>query len=191
MTGKVEVEKWAPVPVEPYHKFYLVSSFGRIRGIDRIADSDTWIRKIRGVILKGRVRRDGYKTVNLSYKRNRQVFAVHRLVALVFCSNPHNYSEVHHKDGDKLNNRASNLEWGCQEERIQNIHGAGSKQFKGNIVATSIVSNEKFIFCGKKALRNAGFDHSAVYAVINGRQKSHRGFRFERLTLDNHEAVSC
>lgn len=55
--------------------------------------------------------KNGYLTVYISDINKRKRLYVHRLVALAFVENPNNLPEVNHKDLDKTNNNASNLEW--------------------------------------------------------------------------------
>ena len=77
-------EKWAPVPVEPYSKAYEVSNLGRVRSIPRLANSEYFIRQIHGGFLKGRIRKDGTKTVTLSVQRQRAKFVISELVDMAF-----------------------------------------------------------------------------------------------------------
>lgn len=67
-----------------------------------------------GRILKPAIR-NGYLRVYLKDKW----YPVHRLVAEAFIPNPDNLPEVNHKDEDKTNNYADNLEW-C--DRKYNVH---------------------------------------------------------------------
>lgn len=53
----------------------------------------------------------GYLQVGLYLDSKVKRHSVHRLVALAFIDNPNLLKEVNHKDGDRINNCASNLEW--------------------------------------------------------------------------------
>lgn len=53
----------------------------------------------------------GYAKVSLWVNKKVRTMKIHRLVAKYFVPNPYNYKEVNHKDENKINNRASNLEW--------------------------------------------------------------------------------
>ena len=79
---------------------YQIWSYPKKTGINR-----------KGIILTPVIAPNGYYKLRL-YKDGRVYpHSVHRLIALNLITNPKNYPEINHKDGDKLNNNPSNLEW--------------------------------------------------------------------------------
>lgn len=81
-------------------------------------DGTVWSEK-RNRILKGTIERNEYHTVYLSFNNKQYNFMIHRLVAEAFCENPNHYTIVHHKDENKQNNCADNLEWVTTQENIK------------------------------------------------------------------------
>ena len=96
-------EQWKDIP--GYEGFYEVSNKGRVRRVS--PEKGTWPGRIVTPNRGG----DGYQTVRLSRNKVKKTFSTHRIVALVWVPNPHGYKQVNHKDGDKLNPSADNLEW--------------------------------------------------------------------------------
>ena len=96
-------EKWCDII--GYEGMYQVSNFGKVRSLDRISCG----RFFRGkeMCLCG----EPYSKVQLCKNNKAVTFLVHRLVAQAFVPNPNNYTCINHKDEDKHNNRADNLEW--------------------------------------------------------------------------------
>ena len=64
----------------------------------------------------------GYWLAHLRANNQRKTMLVHRLVALAFIPNPDELPEVNHKDGDKDNNHASNLEWSTHADNIDHAY---------------------------------------------------------------------
>lgn len=83
-----------------------------------IRDNGTVWSEKRNRELKGTKYRNAYHTVYLSFNGKQYNYMIHRLVAEAFCENPNNYTIVHHKNENKLDNRAENLEWLPQRDNI-------------------------------------------------------------------------
>lgn len=63
--------------------------------------------------------KQGYKYVVIRYRGTNVNKAVHRIVAEAFIPNPDGKPQVNHKDGNKLNNTVSNLEWATAQENTR------------------------------------------------------------------------
>lgn len=73
-------------------------------------------------MLNGSIGENGYKYYRLSKNNKKKIFYAHRLVAEYFVNNINNLPIVNHKDGNKLNNNAINLEWVCYSDNVKHFH---------------------------------------------------------------------
>lgn len=97
------IEQWISLPELRW--LYEVSNLGRIRRIKNKRLLHPFIKKNKG---------NGYCYIKV-FGRN---LRMHRLVAKAFVYNPFGKREVHHKDHNKQNNKASNLEWVSRHENL-------------------------------------------------------------------------
>ena len=65
--------------------------------------------------------------VRLIHQSKDRTMRVHRLVAEAFIPNPDNKDTVNHIDGNKQNNRVSNLEWVDRTEQMLHAYDLGLK----------------------------------------------------------------
>jgi len=129
---ELENETW--VFMHGFRGIYEVSSLGRVRSISRVytrAGSKHPIYHYGK--MKTPTKRNGYYTVHLCKPDGTRVRrSVHKLVLESFTRNVENKLKrnliVNHIDGDKTNNKLSNLEWVTYSQNTQHYHDTIKKR---------------------------------------------------------------
>lgn len=142
---------------------YSVSDQGRIRN-DR-----------RGNILNGSKHSDGYLFVTIYGEQ----IPKHRIVAAAFCDGASADKVVNHKDGNKLNNAASNLEWVTQSENVRHAveNGFASTThatYRGKLPKESRDMVAALAADGMSRREIAcrfNVSHTTVNSIVNGKYK--------------------
>jgi hypothetical protein len=162
----LENELWKEIEIDNFDSHgYYISSLGRFKNS-------------KGIIMKDyKPHHSGYTFVRVNKKK----FALHRLVAINFISNPENKPFVNHIDGNKLNNTVGNLEWAkCAENNLHN-HKTGLIQcFTRKIAQYDLDMNKIKEFDSiKDAMETLGI--KTIKAVLYNKQKTAGGFIFKYL----------
>lgn len=124
-----ENEIWKSI--DGFEGLYEVSSFGRVRSLNRIIiKSNGRITHYKGRILKSNSGARIYPSVNLKINSHQKPSQVHTLVAKAFMEYPGGQYHVHHIDGNKNNANINNLEYKLASVHIINHGLLRRKQLK-------------------------------------------------------------
>lgn len=160
---------------------YEVSNYGNIRN------------KKSGENLKATLTNYGYRRVILrSESGDPKAYFVHRLEAHAFMED--GYSEdltVNHKDGNKVNNYISNLEWCTNKENIRHAFRTGlihfteetsrkhREAFRKIYPAVRCVENGRVYPDARVAADDLNLDQCSIRQVTRGCYNTHGGYHFE------------
>lgn len=169
------IEEWKECEDFPNQ---FVSNLGRVKSIDRIVGSrGTSTKSIKGKIHILSIDSEGYSNVSCG----RTTVRVHRLVAKAFIPNPLNLLQINHKDTNKRNCKANNLEW-CTPS-YNGIHASnnnllnnGEKHYKVTL-STKLVNeirekykNGKYTQLGLAKEYNVS--QSGIYSIVNNKTRN-------------------
>lgn len=170
------------------HLDYIIYEDGRVFLPERKLE---FIRHNRLVQTTRPARESMYQIQKNGYKKC-ALGLVHRIVAEAFIGLPEdkNYT-VNHKDGNKLNNHYTNLEWIPHSENI--LHWTYSKRGIGNkthpVEAFDLDGNSMGVFDSKYSAAKAfGLHKSTVTGVIKGKYKQTGGYTFKMITKEEYYA---
>lgn len=148
---------------------YSVSDQGRVMHADRVLHP----------YKKGK----GYLAVSMWIDGVSTECYVHRLVAEAFCLREHeSQDQVNHRDGERTNNNAENLEWCTAKEN--RIHSA-KVRYVGTrpVIGTNVVTGEEIRFESIADAEQHGFKRANIQKCISGLRKKHGG-HYWRAAID-------
>ena len=171
-------ETWRPV--RGYEGSYEVSDCGRVRSVSRTMTTNGTEWEFEGRIRKLQTNHNGYLRVMLHADGKKAKRRVHHLVALAFLGpKPGEIGSqvgqwtVHHKDEDRTNNHASNLEWLLHTRNVSvSQHGgrrsATGQGFTGGHAEALLMMDIAGLAPPAELGRMFGLGEDEVYEIIRG-----------------------
>ena len=124
---------------------------------------------------------NGYCKVILMKDGGRHTLSVHRLVADAFVENPYNLPCVNHKDENKFNNIASNLEWCTYKynNTYRNRHFKAGKKLQKRVFQLDDSGNViKAFDSAREASKATGIREEHIARAARGERKTCKGYRW-------------
>lgn len=170
--------------IQGYEGLYQVSNLGRVRSLDRYVPHARLGQKFcKGHLMATHQTNAGYLAVNLCKGNKYTSFDVHRLVAAAFIpAESFDAVQVNHKDENKHNNRADNLEW-CSRS-YNNTYGTKITRQKAQIekavlqydVDGNFVKEFSSATAAEKEI--SGKFTGAISRCLSGKTKTAYGFKW-------------
>ena len=189
----LEIWKTAIYDGEIYEGLYKVSNLGRVKNIN-------YRNTGRERLMNPGEIPNGYLQVVLSKNKEKKKCYVHRLVAQTFLPNPEGKPCVNHKiEGKKgkkinmvifnedgsINKEKTSIEWATYEENNNYAtHNERMAKTKTNgkrskpVLQLSLSGDLIREWPSVNECERNGFSKSAVCRCCNGKQQTHKGFRF-------------
>lgn len=151
--------------INEYSSKYLIGENGDVYNVDR--------NRLVSTCMDNRKR---YLTVSLYKEGKLKTFRPHKLVGIHFVPNPRNLTEINHKDGNKLNNHHSNLEWASPRENSCHRSLSNKKKtskyvgvcFHRNAWIATITINSKHKYIGQFKTEEEAYQARCKFEKENG-----------------------
>lgn len=165
-------ENWRAIP--GYEGRYCVSDLGNVMSMDFLGTG------LPG-LMKGTENHSGYLTLELSLRGKKKRFHIPRLVMLAFIGPRPPNAQINHIDGDKKNNKLSNLEYCSRSENIRHAYSIGLMQVgedhsKAKLTSTAVIEIRRLHAGGSSANalgRQFGITGATVRQIVSGRTWRH------------------
>lgn len=165
---------------------YMISNHGRVYS------------KKMNHIMKPTPDQKGYLRITFYENGRNSTRKIHRLVAEAFIPNPSNLPQVNHKDEDKENNAAENLEW-CTNNYNRRYGTATERTRKANMNCESTSVPVHCVETGevypsiREAARKTGAKN--IFWCCVGKRNTSGGYHWEYASnirrLDNRKVTFC
>ena len=176
--------------IKGYEGLYQINSKGQIKHLPyqrkNILTNGTSLMKER--IIRPFTENHGYQLARLYKNSKATPYLVHRLVAEAFIPNPDNLPEVNHKDENKLNNNADNLEW-CSHKYNINYGSSIKKRVQTQTNRKDLskpvicVETETIYPSIKEATRQTGINNVMIGQCCLGKQKTAGSYHWKYLNI--------
>lgn len=124
----------------------------------------------------------GYYQTVFTINGKRKHVRIHRVIAETLIPNPLNLPQVNHKDGNKLNNEPSNLEWCTNSYNTKDGYEKGcyySKKRSHKVRVTFKDGRIRIYKSIRECAEKLGLNRKTITSVLKGNKKNNYVCEFE------------